>query len=339
MNKDNKNEHESIDRSFSLNQLFLFKLKRYSKSETFGVLLVFVGLCIILAVLRRDSFLTVENISSVGRAFSYTAIMAIGMTYVIITNGIDLSVGAVFGFSGMISALAATRWGLNIPISIIFGLAAGAFVGFMNGILITRVNLPAFIATLGTMSVVRGLAFGITSGTPVILPNSFNFIGQGEIFSIPYMILYMIILGVIFAFILNITIFGRRVYAVGGSEEASKLSGINVNKVKIWVYSISGILSAIAGIVTTSRMGVAQSGSGQGYELDVIAAVVIGGTSMSGGKGKILGSLLGAAVIGVLRNALVLLDVSSYWQQTVIGLVIIGAVTIDQLRFRKKGVR
>ncbi len=188
------------------------------------------------------------------------------------------------------------------------------------------------------MSVARGLSYAITSGFPISMPSSFNKLGQGMIFNIPYPIILMIVLAIIFTFILNKMIFGRHVYAVGGSEEASAISGIKVKRVKLAVYTISGFLSAIAGIIMTARLGVAQSTAGLGYELDVIAAVIIGGASFSGGKGTIVGAILGAAIMGVLRNGLVLLNVSAYWQQTVIGLVIIIAVTIDQLRYKKKSV-
>lgn len=304
-------------------------------NDILGVFLILLGLCVVMTF-ASDNFLSVDNLSSVARAFSFVAIMAIGMTIVIITGGIDMSVGSIFAFAGVITAYCYSDLQLALPLCILLGIIGGAAFGFINGLLINECNLPPFIATLGTMSVARGLSYAITSGFPISMPSSFNKLGQGMIFNIPYPIILMIVLAIIFTFILNKMIFGRHVYAVGGSEEASAISGIKVKRVKLAVYTISGFLSAIAGIIMTARLGVAQSTAGLGYELDVIAAVIIGGASFSGGKGTIVGAILGAAIMGVLRNGLVLLNVSAYWQQTVIGLVIIIAVTIDQLRYKKK---
>ncbi|MBJ6361643.1 ABC transporter permease [Paenibacillus sp. MAHUQ-46] len=312
----------------------MLKLFRGS-NDILGVFLILFGLCVVMTF-ASDNFLTVDNLSSVARAFSFVAIMAIGMTIVIITGGIDMSVGSIFAFAGVITAYSYSNLQLALPLCILLGVIGGAIFGFINGLLINECNLPPFIATLGTMSVARGLSYAITSGFPISMPSSFNQLGQGMIFNIPYPIILMIVLAIIFTFVLNKMIFGRHVYAVGGSEEASAISGIKVKRVKLAVYSISGFLSAIAGIIMTARLGVAQSTAGLGYELDVIAAVIIGGASFSGGKGTIVGAILGAAIMGVLRNGLVLLNVSAYWQQTVIGLVIIIAVTIDQLRYKKK---
>lgn len=305
------------------------------RNEIFGVFCILVGLCALLT-LATDNFLTIDNLASVARAFSYVAIMAIGMTLVIITTGIDMSVGSIFAFAGVITAYCHAKLGMDLVTSIIIGIVSGAVLGLMNGFLINEINLPPFIATLGMMSVARGLSYAITGGFPINMPPAFNYIGQGVVFGVPLPVVYMVVLTIIFSIILNRTVFGRRVYAVGGSEEAAKISGIKVKRVKLLVYSLSGLLAAIAGLITTARLGVAQSTAGIGYELDVIAAVIIGGASFSGGKGTIYGAVLGAAIMGVLRNGLVLLNVSAYWQQTVIGLVIIIAVGADQLRHRKK---
>ncbi len=310
-------------------------IKKYLKNESIGVLLIFLGLSTLLTI-ASPNFLTIDNLSSVTRSFSYVAIMAIGMTMVIITGGIDLSVGSIFAFASVITAACHTKFGINLSLSILIGVASGIVCGLINGALINWANLPSFIATLGMMSVARGLSYAITSGFPIQMPAQFNIIGQGFIFSIPYPAIYMIVLAILFSIVLNNTVFGRRIYAIGGSEEASRISGINVKRIKLIVYGISGFLSAFAGIVTTARLGVAQSTAGMGYELDVIAAVIIGGASLTGGKGTIFGTIIGAAIMGVLRNGLVLLDVSAYWQQTVIGLVIIIAVTVDQIRYRKQ---
>lgn len=329
------NEKQDTIKRNELSKTFFLKLKLLIRSETFGVFIVFLGLCAILSLIS-DNFLTASNIFSVARAFSYVAIMAIGMTMVIITQGIDLSVGSIFGFAGVVTAFAFAKMGLSLPISIILGLIGGVTCGFMNGILITRANLPPFIATLGMLSVARGLSYAITSGFPIQMPKSYNVIGQGTLSGVPLPVIYMLILAVVFSVLLNRTVLGRRIYALGGNEEASRISGIDVNKIKLIVYSLSGLLSAIAGLVTMARLGVAQSTAGLGYEMDVIAAVIIGGASLSGGKGTIAGTIIGAALMGVLRNGLVLLNVSAYWQQTVIGLVIITAVTLDQLRYRRE---
>lgn len=309
-------------------------VKRIIKNESFSIFLVLVAMCLILTVMRPQSFPTSANFASIGRSVSYTGVMAIGMTFVIITGGIDLTVGSIFGLSGVVTGIA-LQSGLPLFAGILLGLLTGMLIGLLNGLMITKVGLPPFIVTLSFMNIARGLAQGVTSGSPIRIPDSLKVLGLGEFLGIPFTVCYMFILGIIFAVILSKTIFGRRVYALGGNEEAALLSGLNVDQLKTLVYVISGFLAAFAGIMTTARMGVAQSANGDGYEMDVIASVVIGGTSMSGGKGSIIGSLIGALIMGVLRNGLVLMDVSAYWQKVVIGAVILAAVTLDQLRYRR----
>jgi len=305
------------------------------KSSSFGILSILLVLCIILSVTTKQ-FLTFDNLFSVFRAFSFIALMAIGECLVIITGGIDLSVGSIFALAGVITAYAMAKWGLGLVIGIMLGILAGAALGIFNGILITKVNLPPFIATLGTLSVARGLAYGITGGYTIAnFPHFFNYLGQGYIGLVPVPVIVLLIFAVIFTVFLSRTIVGRRIYALGGNVEAARISGIKVENIKILVYMLSGIMSALAGILTVARLGVAMSTAGLGYELDAIAAVIIGGTSVSGGKGTIFGAIIGAAIMGILRNGLVLLSVSAYWQQTVIGSIIILAVAIDQLRYRK----
>lgn len=305
--------------------------REQTKSSTFGVALILLALCIALT-LATDRFLTQTNLFSVMRAFSFIAIIAIGECMVIISGGVDLSVGSIFGFSGLISAIALNRWGWSIPGGIAIGMAVGTGIGMVNGGLITKLRLPPFIATLGMLSVVRGLAYAITSGYPVRVPSEFNVLGQGYAGPVPYPVIYMAVLGIIFSIFLKKTVFGRRIYAIGGNEEASAISGIRVNRVKMMVYTLAGLLAGTSGVISIARLGVAQSTAGLGWELDVVAAVIIGGASLSGGKGTILGAILGAAIMGVLRNGLVLLNVSPYWQQAVIGLVIIVAIAADQMR-------
>lgn len=310
-------------------------LAKIYKSSSFGVIAILLFMCIALTI-STSNFLTADNLFSVIRAFSFTAIMAIGECLVIITAGIDLSVSSIFAFSGVISVMAMTKWGVPVVFGILIGLAAGVAFGLFNGIFITKFKLPPFIVTLGTLSIARGLSYGITGGFPLPnLPEAFKFIGQGYIWIVPFPMILLILLGIIFTIFLRTTILGRRIYAIGGNEEAARISGINTHRIKIIVYVLSGILASIAGMATAARLGVAQSTAGIGLELDTIAAVIIGGASVSGGVGTVLGTIIGAAIMGVLRNGLILLNVSAYWQQTVVGAVIILAVTLDQLRYRK----
>lgn len=325
-------EKKESGRHKLLNNHFLANIY---KSSSFGVIAILIFMCIALTISTRN-FLTSDNLFSVIRAFSFTAIMAIGQCLVIITAGIDLSVSSIFAFSGVISVMAMTKWGVPVVFGILIGLAAGVAFGLFNGIFITKFRLPPFIATLGTLSIARGLSYGITGGFPLPnLPEAFKFIGQGYIWIVPFPMILLILLGIIFTIFLRTTILGRRIYAIGGNEEAARISGINTQRIKIIVYVLSGVLASIAGMATAARLGVAQSTAGIGLELDSIAAVIIGGASVSGGVGTVLGTILGAAIMGVLRNGLVLLNVSAYWQQTVVGAVIVLAVTLDQLRYRK----
>lgn len=308
-----------------------FLTKLYN-SPAFGISLILIVMVAGLS-LATDKFLTSDNLFSVFRAFSFTAMMAIGECLVIITGGIDLSISSIFAFGGVICAFAMTKWGLGVPLGLIIGMISGVFFGAMNGTFITRFKLPPFIATLGTMSIARGLSYAITGGFPLPnLPEPFKYIGQGYVGPIPVPVILLVAFGIIFSIFLNKTIVGRRVYATGGNEEAARVSGINTRWIKMFVYSLSGLMASFAGMATAARLGVAQSTAGVGYELDAIAAVIIGGASVSGGVGTILGTIIGAAIMGILRNGLVLLNVSAYWQQTVMGCVIILAVTLDQLR-------
>jgi ribose/xylose/arabinose/galactoside ABC-type transport system permease subunit len=312
-------------------------LNRVKNSSSLGDIIIILVMCTLLTVAVGNKFLSIDNLISVCRQFSFYAIMAIGMCCVIITGGIDLSVGSVFAFSGVVTCMAMTDWKLSVFSSVLIGCISGLAFGFLNGLFITKLELPPFIATLGTMSIARGLSYGITGGYPIgSLPDSFKFIGLGYIANIPTPIILMVILAIVFSFFLRKTIAGRWVYAVGGNEEAARISGIKVDAIKILVYSLCGLMAAIAGIATAARLGVGQSTAGQGYELDAIAAVIIGGASVSGGVGNVIGPILGAAIMGILRNGLVLMSVSAYWQQAVIGVVIILAVSFDKLRNKKK---
>ena len=309
------------------------------KSKRFGIWLALLIEVLLLTVLTssfggekffESTFLNWSNISQVIRALSFIAIMAVGQALVLITAGVDLSVGSVLGLSGVITAVLLNHVS-NIFVGILAGVTAGIVCGALNGLLITRAQLPPFIATLAMMSVARGLAFGLTGGETIRnLPADFLTIGQGEILSIPVPILVMVIIAIIAGYLLKSTTWGRYVYAIGGNEEAAHFSGVNVKKVKLIVYLLCGLTAGIAGVLFTSRFGVGQSTAGLGYELDVVAAAVIGGVSLSGGRGTILGAIIGSLLMGILRNGLVLLNVSEYWQEVAIGLVIIMAVIIDR---------
>jgi ribose transport system permease protein len=314
-------------------------LARFRRSSVFGIIIILVFMAAVLSV-STSEFLTSDNLLSVFRQFSFIGIMAIGQVMVIVTGGIDLSVGSVFAFAGVTSAFAMAKLGLGVPVGLLVGVVSGLAFGLMNGLFITRLRLPPFIATLGTLSIARVLSYALTGGFPIPdLPPVFKFIGQGYIGIIPFPVILLVLLGAIFTFFLNRTVLGRRIYATGSNEEAARVSGVNTKRIKLVVYSLSGILAGVAGMATAARLGVAQSTAGAGYELDCIAAVIIGGASVTGGVGTVFGAILGAAIMGVLKNGLILLSVSAYWQQTVIGAVIIVAVTFDLLRQRSRQSR
>ena len=293
-----------------------------------------IGLILFSAIVAviNPRFLSVANILNVFRQSSINAVIAIGMTFVILTGGIDLSVGSILAFCGAVSA-AMLSSGINPVLSLLVALVLGLFFGIVNGFLVSVMKLQAFIVTLVTMTFLRGATLVFTNGKPITVNDGgalFENIGGGYLFNIPIPIYITLILFVAGHYILTNTRFGRYTYAIGGNEEATKLSGIKVNNIKIWIYGISGILSALAGIITTSRLFSAQPTAGTGYELDAIAAVVLGGTSLAGGVGKITGTALGVIIIGVLGNALNLLDVSSYYQMMIKAAVILIAVLIDK---------
>lgn len=294
----------------------------------FGTLLGLLVLCGVLWILS-PFFLTVSNLLNIAQQTSINAIIAVGMTFVIITAGIDLSVGSILAFSGVVLAKA-LYLGVPFPIAILIGLAVGLICGLVNGLLITLGKLPPFISTLGMMSVARGAALLFTQGRPVSgFSKSFRFLATGEILHIPTPVIIMALLYLIAHFVLTRTKLGRYTYAIGGNEEAAMLSGVNVKFYKATVYGICGMLSGLAAVILTARLNSAQPIAGIMYELDAIAATVIGGTSLMGGEGTIMGTLIGALIMGVLRNGLNLLGVSSFIQQIVIGSVIIIAVLVD----------
>ena len=295
-----------------------------------GALIGLILLAIILS-LATPAFLTGSNILNVGIQAATVAILAFGETFAIVAAGIDLSVGSVAAVSSMFAAYAGASMGMPAWLTVVIGIVAGAVFGALSGIANAYLKLPSFIATLAMMSVARGLTLVISDGRPISTSGVVNFFG-GTILNIPVPIVMMIIMGIIAAIILNFTTIGRSMYAVGGNMEASRLSGISVHKTQIVVFILSGIFAAVAGLVIAGRLHSAQPQAATGYEMDAIASTVIGGASLSGGKGKVSGTFVGAILLAVIRNGLNILNVSSFWQQVVIGLVIAAAVSFDTLR-------
>ena len=298
----------------------------------------FIGLvvmCVVLAFLSED-FLTQSNLMNVVRQATVNAILALGMSFVIISAGIDLSVGSVLAFSSCIMALG-LRQGCHPAVGVLIGLAVGSACGTVNGLIITRLRLPPFIATLGMMSMARGIAQVITGGYPVHgLPDQFKELGSGYLFDvIPIPVVILALCAPIAHVVLTHTRLGRYTYAIGGNEAAAYLSGINVRAYKTLIYAICGGLAGLAAVISTARVGAGLPAAYLGYELDAIAAVVIGGASLFGGEGTILGAITGALIIGVLKNGLNLMQLSEYWQTFTIGAVIIGAVTVERFRHRQ----
>ncbi|WP_400162715.1 ABC transporter permease subunit [Brevibacillus sp. TJ4] len=296
-----------------------------------------LGLALIVIVLSvtTENFLTVSNIFNVLRQISINALIAFGMTFVILTGGIDLSVGSILALSSAVTAGLMTG-GMDTSLAVLVGLLAGAVMGAINGVIVAKGKVAPFIATLATMTIFRGLTLVYTEGKPITgLNEDFGMLGKGFFLEIPMPVIWMLISFAILYFILRHTTFGRHVYALGSNEEATRLSGISTSRVKVMVYSISGLFAALSGIILTSRLNSAQPTAGTSYELDAIAAVVLGGTSLSGGNGWIVGTLIGAMIIGVLDNGLNLLNVSSFYQAVVKGAVILLAVLIDRSKAKK----
>ncbi|WP_121747086.1 substrate-binding domain-containing protein [Streptomyces sp. E2N166] len=300
-----------------------------------GALTALIVLVVAMSALSGD-FLTADNLLNVGVQAAVTAILAFGVTFVIVSAGIDLSVGSVAALSATVLAWSATEAGIPVVLAVLLSVATGIACGLVNGFLISYGKLPPFIATLAMLSVGRGLSLVISQGSPIAFPDSVSHLGDTLGGWLPVPVLVMIVMGLITAFVLGRTYIGRSMYAIGGNEEAARLSGLRVKRQKLAIYAFSGLFAAAAGIVLASRLSSAQPQAAQGYELDAIAAVVIGGASLAGGTGKASGTLIGALILAVLRNGLNLLSVSAFWQQVVIGVVIALAVLLDTLR-RKAG--
>ena len=314
--------------------------RRLLQSREFGVFLALVGLVILMRFLT-PYFWKPDSIFNVLRGMSTIGIMAIGQTMIIITGGIDLSVGSVLAASAMITARLMYTGVVSPWVAVLIGLGFGTLLGAINGLIITRVKVTPFIATLGMLSIARGLAYLLASGLQGTVASnvpmrdeSVNFLGAGYIGPVPFPVIEMFVLVIVFSLFLRFTVLGRQIYAVGSNEQAARLSGVSSDMVKLFVYTITGTLAALSGIMTAGLLGTSATNAGTGTELDVIAAVVIGGASLAGGSGTIIGSIIGAAIMAVLRNAFVLLQFPIYMQTISIGLVIILAVAIDQIRRR-----
>ncbi|UBV39094.1 ABC transporter permease [Staphylococcus xylosus] len=294
----------------------------------------FIGLILLVIIISalNSAFLEPSNLFNLLRQVSINGLIAFGMTFVILTGGIDLSVGSTLALSSAMIAILMVS-GVDSIVALLIGCIFGAILGAINGLLITLGKMAPFIATLATMTVFRGLTLVITDGNPITNLNgsyAFQLFGRGYFLGIPVPAVTMFITFIILYIILHKTVFGRQTYAMGGNEKAAFISGIKVNKLKVMIYSLAGLMSVMAGAILTSRLNSAQPTAGMSYELDAIAAVVLGGTSLTGGKGRILGTLIGVLIIGVLNNGLNLLGVSSFYQQVVKGVVIIIAVLIDR---------
>jgi ribose transport system permease protein len=307
-----------------------------------GAVIILAGLLVGFSIASSD-FLTVDNLLNILRQYSVPMILAVGQTLVIVSRGIDLSVAAVAALSGSLMGVAFAHWGWPEPLALALGLAAGFGVGAFNGFVITRWNVPDFIATLGTFTAVRGIALLITDGQPVpefsksegrSVPDSVTTLGSDGIGKFPLIALVALACVLIGALILARTRLGRAAYAIGGNPEAARVSGIRVERSKVWIYIISGLLAAIAGFMLTGRQGSANALMGDGMELQSIAAVVIGGTNLFGGEGSVSGTVIGILVIGVLSNGLAIVGVAEFWQRVVNGLIIVAVVALDQWRRR-----
>ncbi|MCU1531467.1 MAG: Monosaccharide-transporting ATPase [Arthrobacter sp.] len=298
-----------------------------------GILVVLIALVALMIVIAPN-FASVNNLLNIARSISINAILAAGMTFVILAAGIDLSVGSILAVSGVASVMTGMA-GFPAPVAILVGVLTGAVCGLINGVLSAYLSLAAFIVTLGTMTFLRGLAYTMTDGQPIV-SNTLNFrdIGNGYIAGIPIPVVIMVIVYIVAWFVLERTRYGRHVYAVGGNAEAARLAGINVKRIITSVYIIAGACAGLAGVIFSARVVSAQPTAGTGYELDAIAAVVLGGTSLIGGRGRIYGTLIGSIILGVLSTGLILMNVQFFTQLLIKGLVIILAVAIDSLKQR-----
>jgi ribose/xylose/arabinose/galactoside ABC-type transport system permease subunit len=311
--------------------------RRLSEKSELGIAVPLLLLIVIVGVVN-PVFFNVDNIINVLRQSSFTFIIGVAMTFVLVGGGLDLSVGSVLALGGVISGLALLA-GVPIWIAVALGVLAGVVVGLFNGIVVAMFKIPSLIVTLGMMYFARGVVQVLTRGNPVYpLPEAFNFLGQGFIAGVPVVVIAAAVLGIFGHVVLTQTAYGRSVFALGGNRETARLSGINVQRVTIWVYVLCGAASGLTGVLTAARLASALSNAGSGMELQVIAGCIIGGTSMFGGSGSILGTLIGVAFMNIIANGMVLMKISVYYQSMVIGAIIILAVGIDQYNRKRRGM-
>ena len=288
---------------------------------------------VIILSFASDTFLKPSNIINVLRQISIQAIIAVGMTMVIILGQMDLSVGAIVAFASVVNALLVMKVGIPVVPAILLTLCLSSLWGLLNGVITAKFKLHAFLVTLATLTLIRGITYTLTGGYPIGgLPKSFYEFGSGHLFKIPYPVIYMAVIYAIGMFVLRNTPFGRSIYSVGGNAEAARLSGINIFRAKVAVFVISSFLAAIGGIILSSRLRAGSPEVGLGWELDIVAAVIIGGTNIFGGEGKLTGTLVGMLFVGILTNGMILLDVTPYMQQVVRGIVILAAVILNSLQ-------
>jgi len=296
----------------------------------YGILLILILLFIVFSI-ASPAFLQPTNLLNISRQIATLGIASVGMTFVILTAGIDLSVGSNIALVSIVSAMSMANWGWGTVPAVILGIAVAALVGVFNGICVTRFRIPPLITTLAMMTSIRGLVYIISGGLPIFgFPESFNFIGRGVVLGVPFPVYVMVIVFVVGWVVMNKTRYGKYLYAIGGNSEAARLSGINVRKNVFLTYVYSGMLAGIGGIVLLSRANSGQPTAATAFEMDVITAVVIGGISISGGEGRYTGVIFGVLIIGILRNGLVLMNVDAFYQQFISGLVLLLAVGIDQ---------
>ena len=312
-------------------------LRRPAKSNSLGILIILLAMCLLLTIAVGKKFLSASNLISVIRQFSFYGILAIGMCMVIITAGIDLSVGSVFALAGVLSCMAITKWHLPVFVGVLIGLAVGVLMGYFNGVCVTLLKLPPMIATLGTMSIARGIAYTVTGGYPIgSLPDSYKFLGLGYIAGIPTPIVLMVVLAALTIFFLNKTVVGRWIYAIGGNENAAEVSGVNVRVRKTLIYMTAGLMYAFAGFLMTGKSGGASASMGVSYELEAIAGCTIGGVSTTGGIGTVGGILVGVLVFELLKIILQFVGADPNFNYIVQGLVVITAVAMDIRKYVAK---
>jgi len=308
--------------------------RRMFRIRELGILIPFLLICAITAIINPH-FLYISNLIEIARSISFTVIMAVGMTFALIGGGIDLSIGSVLALSGIIVGMF-LKSGTPIPLAIVLGMLGGVVFGFINGFVINTYKIPPMIATLGMMYVVRGIVYVMTKGQPIYpFPDAFNQIGQGSFLGLPYSVYIAIVVLFLADFVLKHTTFGRSVMAIGGNLETARISGINVTVTTILIYIICSVCATVTGVLMTARLSSAQVNAGTDSALTVIAAVIIGGTSLFGGSGSIWGTLIGTGIMAVLSYAMILIRISVYWQEIVVGVVIILAVSIDTYRRRR----